>query len=526
MILERVPVGLPDLPPPGSAAEDDAFASLQAKLPDLWRNTWHDRHAEQTVVVLPSLTFPNDELTKIKGFSHYEERLLFLLILLAKPRTRMVFLTSQPINPSIIDYYLQLLPGVPFSHARQRLQMFSTHDVSVRPLTAKVLERPHLLTRIKRAISSTPNAHLTVFNSTPLEKRLAVALGIPLLGTDPKDQAYGTKSGARKLFKEIGVATPPGMEDLVTEDDIAAAIVELARSHPEMRRVVVKHNDGFSGEGNGIYPLAGLRKHLGGSDAAARQYVLDTLATDVRLQARGMPWNVYAARFADLGGVVEGFIEGGTKKSPSVQLRLTPVGDVEIISSHDQILGGLDGQTYMGCRFPARSAYRGLIHQAALKIGRTMASRGVVGRLSVDFLAITDEQSWQIQAIEINLRMGGTTHPFCTLQYLTHGEYHAETGRFETPGGHAKYYVASDNVEAPAYRGLLPEDLIDITTYSGLHYNSSMHTGTVFHMIGTLSEFGKMGVTCIGNSPGEAQRLYEHSLQTLDQEARTSRWMI
>ncbi|HEY4001710.1 MAG TPA: peptide ligase PGM1-related protein [Candidatus Xenobia bacterium] len=528
MITEDSPLStlrdLP-LPAPGSDAEEQAFQLLQSRLPALWRSTWHDRNAEQTVVVVPSLSFSPDELTKIKGFSHYEERLLFLLILLAKPRTRMVFVSSQPINPSIIDYYLQLLPGIPFTHARQRLHLFSTYDVSTRPLTEKVLERPHLIRRIRRCIGNDPHAHLTVFNGTPMERRLAVALGIPLLGTDPRHQRYGTKSGCRRLFEEVGVPHPLGFNDLKDENEMADAIVELAQRDPHLRKVVIKLNDGFSGEGNALYNLDALR--VGKlSDAQARRIVLDTLPTKARVQAPDMSWAQYCDKFRQLEGVVECFIEGQNKKSPSVQLRLTPLGEVELISSHDQVLGGADGQTYLGCRFPARPAYRMPIHKAARTIGQAMASQGVIGRLSVDFLAVPHkDEGYGIHAIEINLRMGGTTHPYCTLQYLTNGHYNEDNGHFETPYGQRKYYVASDNIESPRYRGLLPEDLIDITTYAGMHYNSTTHTGVVFHMIGTLSEWGKLGVTCVGNSPTEAQKLYQRTIATLDREAVTSRWM-
>ncbi len=41
----------------------------------------------------------------------YEERFLFLLMLLRQPRLRMVYVTSLPIAPEIVEYYLALLPG-------------------------------------------------------------------------------------------------------------------------------------------------------------------------------------------------------------------------------------------------------------------------------------------------------------------------------------------------------------------------------------------------------------------------------
>ena len=79
-----------------------------------------------------------------------EERFLFLLLLLRQPRLRMVYVTSMPIAPTIVEYYLALLPGVIPSHARARLSLVSVHDSSPRPLSEKLLERPRLLRRIAR----------------------------------------------------------------------------------------------------------------------------------------------------------------------------------------------------------------------------------------------------------------------------------------------------------------------------------------------------------------------------------------
>jgi hypothetical protein len=43
---------------------------------------FRDRHAPQTIVVIPSLSLDRDELRKREGAAHYEERLLCLLMLL------------------------------------------------------------------------------------------------------------------------------------------------------------------------------------------------------------------------------------------------------------------------------------------------------------------------------------------------------------------------------------------------------------------------------------------------------------
>jgi len=517
-------------PLPGTPEEDQRFGALQTRLKPLWQNLSADDHVEQVVVVVPSLSLDPEELRKLKGIEHYEERLLFLLILLGMPRTRVVFVSSQPIHEGIVDYYLQLLPGVPYSHARRRLHMFSAYDSSPdKPLTRKILDRPALLHRLRECVRGTRNAHLTVFNVTALEKTLSVALGIPLLGADPAHLHFGSKSGARKIFRQTKVLFPDGFEDLRDEGDLSRAIVELHARNPDLRRVVLKLNEGFSGEGNAIYPLTALKEvwHAPHADRrrAARR-VRETLPLLTRIQAEGLSWERYLAKFRQTQGIVEAFLEGEEKASPSVQMRLTPLGEAQIISTHDQILGGEDRQVFLGCRFPAEERFRPSLHQAAMEIGRYLAGEGLIERLSIDFLAVPDGADWKLYAVEINLRKGGTTHPFRTLQFLTGGRYDPETGLFRTSMGVAKYYVASDNLVSECYLGMTPEDLIDVTTYTGLHYNSCSNTGVVFHMIGALSQYGKLGVTCVGNSPAEAQDFYDRTLTTLGTVCQSTGWMV
>ncbi|MBA3490892.1 MAG: carboxylate-amine ligase, partial [Rubrobacteraceae bacterium] len=216
-----------DVPEPGSAEELGRFAALQAKLGPLARRVLSDPRASQTVIVVPSLTLDVEEMAKIPGAHHYEERLLCMLMLLRLPRTNVVYVTSQHIATAIIDYYLHLLPGIPLRHARSRMTLLSCHDASDIPLTQKILDRPRLVERIRSAIIDPEAAHLTCFNSTALERSLAVRLGIPLYGNDPELNYLGTKSGSREAFREAGVLLPDGFEHLRDGGDVAEAVVEL-----------------------------------------------------------------------------------------------------------------------------------------------------------------------------------------------------------------------------------------------------------------------------------------------------------
>jgi hypothetical protein len=84
--------------------------------------------------------------------------------------------------------------------------------------------------------------------------------------------------------------------------------------------------------------------------------------------------------------------------------------------------------------------------------------------------------------------------------------------------GLPKFYRASDNVQSERYRGLLPEDLIEIITERRLAFDHRTGTGVVFHMIGAVSQFGKFGMTAIGNSREAAERIYAQTIETLDRE--------
>ena len=64
----------------------------------------------------------------------------------------------------------------------------------------------------------------------------------------------------------------------------------------------------------------------------------------------------------------------------------------------------------------------------------------------------------------------------------------------------------------------MPEDLIDIAVYHDLHFHHSTERGTVFHLVGALSEFGKLGMLCIGDNLQQATFLYNKAKSVLNKE--------
>lgn len=137
------------MPVRDSVAEAIQFKKIQKRFPKQFEHIFPDKLAPRTVIIIPSLTMDEEILSKISGVNHYEERLLCMLMLLRMPRTNVIYITSETIDPIIVDYYLHLLPGITGYHAKSRLTLLSCHDSSHRPLIEKILERPRLIQRIK-----------------------------------------------------------------------------------------------------------------------------------------------------------------------------------------------------------------------------------------------------------------------------------------------------------------------------------------------------------------------------------------
>ena len=502
--------------------EMKTFRGLQANLAARWALADGDSPEPRDIVVVPSLSFDGIDTVSIDGVLHYEERMLFALNLLRHPRARVVFVTSAPIHPAAVDYMLSLISGIPNEHMRRRLTVISLYDNTLLPLTQKILQRPRLIERIRHLIRSECGM-MTCFTVTAAERSLAVALGIPLYGVDPDLCWLGTKSGSRWAFRKAGVPLLPGAEDLKSATDLVEAIDSLWEEHEDVARMVVKQNTGFSGQGNAILDLGALHAvspKSGASRQVREQALADALPT-MRFVDPRQTWETFQGKFEREGGIVEAFLEDKDKRAPSCQIRISPEGSLDAISTHDQLVEGVDGQIYAGCRFPSDAAYRMDVQRDALRVGEVLQDKGAVGRLAVDFLCTqADDGAWKHYAIETNLRLGGTTHPMMLLRMMTDGRYDADTGLYLTPRDEPQFYVATDSMRADSYRGLLVEDLLDIAAVDGLHYQAWSESGVLFHFTGALSEFGKIGITAVGKSPAEADHWFEQTRQVLDRETK------
>ncbi len=193
---------------------------------------------------------------------------------------------------------------------------------------------------------------------------------------------WGPRAAAAGSSPRRGCATRLGFEDLHSLEEVVGALARLRAASPGAGQALVKLNEGVSGGGNALVDLGGLPP----PGSAGEPAELGERARAMRFELPDMPFDGYVAKLAERGGIVEELISGVELRSPSVQLRVTPLGEVELLSTHDQLLGGPSGQSYLGCRFPADFAYARAISADAATIGRRLAREGVLGRFAIDFV--------------------------------------------------------------------------------------------------------------------------------------------
>ena len=343
---------------------------------------------DESVVVVPSISIEGPSGRSGTIMQAMEERALFLLLLLRQPRLRMIYVTSQPVSEAIVEYYLGLLPGVIPSQARARLTLVPVGDASPESLSSKLLARPRLLREIRDMIPNPARSHLIPYNTTPLERDVALSLGIPMYGADPRLADLGSKTGCRRMFEELEVTCPVGAEDLHTVDDIVAGVQSMRVRRPSLTEAIVKLNEGVSGSGNALVDLHGLPASGSPDEAAAIKERL----LGMQLESEKLTLEVYLAAFEEHGGIVEERITGVVLTSPECP-------DARAARRHrpnccppTTSCSAARAVRYISAACSRRiPAMPRRIAEPAMVIGRHLAGLGVLGRFAVDFVVVQDE---------------------------------------------------------------------------------------------------------------------------------------
>lgn len=541
-----------------------------------------EQASSKTIVVIPSIDLDKKELTRMCcDIEFYEERQLFHLLMAGDPTVRIIYLTSRPVDESVVKYYLSLSHHEDIDAAHYQSNLFcDVHNMLPRvimihvpsteciSLSDKILRQKKLITLLQDLIHSPFGGNtleqnhtvgMSVFTGSDSVDELSHKLGVKLLEASGDTLHYGTKQGSREIFAACGISHPAGTpsledEDLLTYGDASehGGKVYWAYNHRYIRsshnlalgiarkilrgirpkKWIVKLNQGFSGKGNASIDLQRIQRRFSGckvGDNEAALHIAEQIekefATNLKCEDPKMTWQDtpeqvgFQTQIKRLGVIAEVFIEGEVPTSPSIQAVIEG-NDVSLVSTHEQVLAG---QVYSGCRNPCNPAYRASIMEAGLKVGKFLVAHGVRGHFSVDFLSCKQPKSgsWNVYAVEVNLRQGGTTHPQATMALLCGGSICSD-GLFRTNFGEFRCYVATDTHYSANLKGSTAKSLINALECSSsnpaahrIRWNKADRIGVVFHLFKFISS-GRIGFTAIGRSVEEAKTLFNDTVRFLD----------
>lgn len=464
------------------------------------------KQPDTTYLVVPSISVAPEEIRFIeRAIIGYEHRLLWLLNRALTGR-RVIFVSSMPASPLACGHMLTC--AAICGHGSISLETICLEDGSTLPLAEKILSRPDWLERLRRLLQDGKKAVLVPFMGTDREFRLGQALGIPVIATPGELSYLGTKSGSRKIFRRAGLDLPEGLEDLRDEPDLVDAAESLWLADPTRRRLVAKVNEGISGYGNAVIRLPA--ENPSELSSRSRRRLIAASLTALEFQTSLQDRESFMSRFATIGGVIEAFIEGGQKSSPSGQGFIHPNGPLELLSTHEQILHGPDGMVFEGAVFPALR--RRPIGKDTLRVGEILQEEGALAYFGVDFL----EADGKRFAIEINLRQGGTTHLRAEAMIATGAQYESKSGHFLTASGKRIFYAGTDSVIDIRLTTREPDLLLEHFSRTGLLFSRSRQEGVIFHLLDSMSRYGCIGFTAVAGSRRGALSLFKRARREID----------
>jgi len=467
----------------------------------LLRNIYKSGYAKQRCIVLiPSIILGPYSQQFLHGLRYYEERYLYFLAYLKNPNTRLVAVLTEGVEPALLDYFydhIKKAVGITAQDIRERFQIIWVKAVKGKTLTQNILHNKKLIQKIRDAVPNKKDASIEFWRVTNDELSLAKKLAIPYYGLNKSAFSVNTKSGARQLFQQCRISIPKGYH-CVSLPDVHRKLQKLLTVSPA-KSFLVKLND--EGGGVGIIRLA--------REACQQSYTVFVKQFPLPKEES---LSLFQQYFKKEGGVVEEFIEPHVIASPSVQFEIFPDGSIQDLSTHDQIIDGVD---YLGTRFPANEDYRKQIIAAGRTVTKEIKKMGGQGFIAMDLLVTKENEKHKIWGIEINARKGGANHTNMWAVLLTGARYNIKRGILESDKGDVYYRASEYFINQPWLKKISPRQLLNVIHKEGLDFNAKTKEGVFVHLLSPLPHFGKFGVTVIAHSQDDVERYWKRLEDTI-----------
>lgn len=449
------------------------WQELQDELKGKWE-TW--RRSERVLILLPAAAA--DE--------HGHDVQISRMHWLVDPNVHVVLvLPSQP-DDVVLEYHRKVLEMAGTSDARGRMTVVIPENVDLfhsrLPLTSMLLYSPGCLKRIVQTVKNRPA--LIVSGETSWQsKRLAVALGAPLLSADPSVALLlQTQSGQKRVFAAADVSAPIGAHDVYDEEDLMVALTKLIACNLHVRRWHIKVDVCQGNRGLAVLDtsslacMSGLKREKAQLERAnggpsgvwhhpdvqllARARLLKTLRRCLHrvmsiCNTGAYPtWAFFLGHLERVGGVIEAEAPG-KRSHPSCSVFISPTGEIACLSETEILFDPC--YQHVGYVQPQECVSSHALRGASVAVSRELLARGVMGYASIHFVVFWDDQveAPRLWATGLELGLSVSAFSYFFFRSVTKGP-----GRGDREGADLGCYEEATDGDEMEQEGSLTAPLI------------------------------------------------------------------
>ncbi|XP_071424431.1 IQ domain-containing protein H [Pithys albifrons albifrons] len=460
----------------GSALEEtrqghlESFCSRAKHLAANWNRI---RTSRRTIIHIPSLGYSRGTLEHIPDLALQQNVQMGRLCDILDANVDVIYICPLALSEELLQYYNKLLglqaavrSGNPEDMAdlQDRFKILTPEAINSFPghptcLATQLKHSPRTMQRIRGLIQGRA-AYLVGGTAHADDVAVADVLDVPVLGSAPGvAQLYSTKSGSKRIFGSARVPTPPGESDIHSEEQMVRALSRLVVDNMEVQRWLFKVDDEWGGNGTAYCDVVAhlecfpwLQKERqshspeGWRQSRARELALVKLSQELPgllaqhvqpvNEKRFPTWAKFLQTFLTQGGVIEAFPPSGTVTTLTVDLLIEPTGELSIVSCGEQ-LHAEGPLRCSGTTIPQRAVPPALLHSLCWRVGDTCRSKGVLGYLSIDFVAFTHPQTMeqQVWATDLDLCYSDQLALTQLMLYLTDGNLDCGSSPLQAPLG-------------------------------------------------------------------------------------------
>lgn len=429
--------------------------------------------APRVVVHIPSQGYPYPIRIALENFSIRQGLQMARICDVRDPNVEVIYISPITIKRELEDYYQSLLAMGPGGEdAMKRVHIITPEHTSTfmklqMTLSSVLLYSHDAMTRVK-SLTAGKEAYIVSNVVSMDDLALADQLGIPLLGCTPEIcKLYSSRSGAKRVFTDAQVDTPPSQGDIFSEEQLVEHLATLILSNLMIQRWIFKLNSHVEGRG---FAICDVIEHLQcyswvvresqrygekwdnkWAQEASMQRIMEEIPQILSAHAQPLDktrfcnWKAFLDQFLAEGGVIEGTPPSDSVTPLTVGLFIDPAGSVTIQYTGDQLYSS--PYNVWGITCPQTSVPSEQLAKAVRKVAAACQSRGIMGHLSIDFVTFLHPTTLSQELWGIDLDIGYSDH-LALLQLLSYitGAAFDSAGSQLLVDGEVRYAVMSSHL--------------------------------------------------------------------------------